>query len=92
MPNSQFRATTRSAAIAKLSRKREDAALTSLEDDGGDESEDEEEKAAAAAERLRLEEERLRMERENPPALVDMRNTLDQCYKKFHKLLKVQYD
>eukprot|EP01036_Dinobryon_divergens_P029183 gene29183-38249_t len=84
----QFRATTRLAAIAKFSRKKEAAALTSVEDDDGDESEDEEEKAAAEAERLRLEEERLRMERENPPALVDMRSTFDQCYKKYHKLLK----
>ena len=91
MPNSQFRATTRLAAIAKFSRKKEAAALTSVEDDEGDESEDEEEKAAAEAERLRLEEERLRMERENPPALVDMRSTFDQCYKKYHKLLKVRW-
>ena len=61
-----------------------------MEDDDGDESEDEDEKAAAEAERLRLEEERLRMERENPPQLVELRSALEQCTKKYLKLLKVR--
>jgi hypothetical protein len=59
-------------------------------DEDGDESEDEEERAAAEAERRRLEEQRLRMERENPPELVEMRSTLEQCAKKYLKLFKVR--
>ena len=88
----QFRATTRLAALAALTQKKEADSHESHhddEDDDGDLEEDEELRAAAEAERLRLEEERLRIERENPPELMDLRKTFEECVKKYHKLLKV---